>query len=67
MQTVSTLFERELRKAIDAAMAQEKENICMGGCCPDYASYRQRVGLLQGLKQALDLCEETSTLINRQP
>lgn len=52
-----TRFHTLLREKIDKARAERIESIS-STALPDYAAYRQEVGYLSGLVDALALCDE---------
>jgi hypothetical protein len=62
MQTIDTLFERNLRKIVNAEIDRLLEILSLGNMA-DYVEYKQMVGKIQGLRLALDYCEETNEII----
>jgi hypothetical protein len=65
MLTFNTLFERELKKLIDASVEDRKENLSTGLSTIDFPTYKHQVGIITGLRMALDMCEEAITICNR--
>ena len=66
MLTFNTLFERELKKLIDDAIDDRKENLSTGLGTIDFPTYRHQVGIIAGLRIALELCGEATTICNRK-
>jgi len=52
MQTLNTLFERELSKQRDQRVAELKDNLAAGHMSPD--DYKFNCGLIRGLTLELD-------------
>lgn len=52
-----TRFHTLLRIKIEEAIRNRSESI-VSGHCDDYASYRGNVEYVNGLKDALELCQE---------
>lgn len=50
MQTLKTRVERAIEEYI-----KNKENFVSSGACPDFQSYKQVTGNIQGAKDALSL------------
>jgi hypothetical protein len=67
MQTISTQFESELKKRLNARMVEIAEILTSGQAIKDYADYRRFVGEFQGLRQVLDTyCDEVNTTLNQR-
>lgn len=66
MLTSANQFEAELKKLIDEEAARVSENLSLGTSVKDYGDYRNQVGQIQGLRKALDLCEEAQSIISKQ-
>lgn len=67
MQTVSTLFECELKKILDKQMVRIAEIMTDGQAIKDYAEYRRYVGEFHAYKQVVDTyCDEVNTKINQR-
>lgn len=63
---MQTAFEADLRKLIDGAIEQHKENLGLGHAPKDFAGYKEIVGKIQGLKDALALCDEVNAKQSEQ-
>ena len=66
MLTFNTLFERELKKLIIAAIEDRKENLSTGLATIDFPTYKHQVGIIAGLRMALEMCDEAATICNRE-
>lgn len=65
MNPVSTAFERELEKLIQARIEILSENIVGGMSVSSMEEYREAVGRIAELKEVLSLCEEAASTVNR--
>ena len=65
MLTYNTLFEHEFKKIILAEI-ERVTDILASGSAIDYADYKQQVGRIQGLRAALDYCDEASSIISKR-
>ena len=63
--TFNTLFERELKKLINEAVENKKENLSTGMSTIDFPSYKHQIGIIAGLRMALEFCDEATTICNR--
>jgi hypothetical protein len=63
--TYNSAFERELKKLIDREVEERKENLSTGLATIDFPTYKHQVGIITGLRMALDLCEESNAICNR--
>ena len=66
MLTFNTLFERELKKLIVSAIEDRKENLSTGLSTIDFPTYKHQVGIITGLRMALELCEEATAICSRE-
>lgn len=67
LTTVSTQFEIELRKRVEARMLELAEILSDGQAIKDYGDYRRIVGEFQGLKRVIDTYfDEVNTTINQR-
>lgn len=64
MLTAAALFEHELKKLINEQIATWSENLS-GGCAQDYAQYRQVIGFIAGLKEALALFQDAHKIADK--
>jgi|688.fasta_scaffold210237_2 hypothetical protein len=62
---VSTAFERELKKMIQARIEDLSVNVCLGLNVPSLEAYREAVGRISELKEVLSMCDEAATVINK--
>ena len=65
MLTFNTLFERELKKLIITAIEDRKENLSTGLATIDFPTYKHQVGIISGLRMALDACDEATAICSR--
>ena len=65
MNPVSTAFERELEKLIQARIEILSENIVGGMAVSSMEEYREAIGRIAELKEVLSLCEEAASTVNR--
>jgi hypothetical protein len=65
MLTFNTLFERELKKLIDTAIDDRKENLSTGLATIDFPTYKHQVGIIAGLRMALEFCGEATAICSR--
>lgn len=66
MLTLNTLFERELKKLITSAVEDWKDNLSTGLATIDFPTYKHQVGIIAGLRMALEMCDEAATVCNRE-
>jgi len=66
MLTFNTLFERELKKLITAAIEDRKENLSTGLATIDFPTYKHQVGIITGLRLALEACDEATAICSRE-
>jgi hypothetical protein len=66
MLTFNTLFERELKKLIAAAIDDRKENLSTGLATIDFPTYKHQVGIITGLRMALEACDEATAICSRE-
>jgi molybdopterin-guanine dinucleotide biosynthesis protein A len=66
MLTFNTLFEKELKKLIVSAIEERKENLSTGLSTVDFETYKHQIGIIAGLRQALEMCEEATSICSRE-
>ena len=66
MLTLNTLFERELKKLIASAVEDRKDNLSTGLATIDFPTYKHQVGIIKGLRLALEVCDEAALAIERR-
>lgn len=63
MLTFNTRFEMELHKLIEQAIEERKEQLSTGLATVDFETYKHQVGIIRGLRLALELCEEAMKVV----
>ena len=67
MLTYNNLFQNEVTKMINGQIEALKENLTtihkMEGF--SFTDYKEMVGKIEGLRLALELCEEAERIVNR--
>jgi predicted hydrocarbon binding protein len=66
MLSYSDVFERELRKIIEAEIDRLLENIGHGMGVADYSHYMKLVGEISSFRRVLELCDEARSIANQQ-
>lgn len=64
MLTYNAFFQQELQKLLVKEMDRLKENLSLGLSTPDFATYKHQVGVIEGLRKALELTEEAESIAN---
>ena len=64
MQTYSAFYQHELVKLISEEVERRKEQLITASSTFDFPAYRHHVGIIEGLRAALDLCGEAERIIN---
>jgi hypothetical protein len=64
MLTYQAFYQHELRKLIVGEAERLKENLSVGMSTPDFSAYRHQVGIIDGLRRALELMEEAESVAN---
>lgn len=64
MQTQYAFYQSELQKLILAEVDRRKENLVSAhrGADFDFSEYKHQVGIIEGFRMALQLCEEAETI-----
>jgi hypothetical protein len=62
----NTLFENELRQLISEEIARVSDNMANGLSINDIAQYKHEVGRLNGLRAALNMCEEVNSILSKR-
>jgi len=65
MQTYHALFLHEYGKLIREEIERQLEILSQEHYIVDYSVYRHHVGILKGLRKALELCDEAETSANQ--
>jgi hypothetical protein len=67
LQTVSTLFETELKKRIGTEIMRLGEELAIGQAVKDFAEYKHYTGKIAALSQVLEVfCDEVNTKISER-
>ena len=64
MQTYSSFYQHELSKLILEEVERRKEQLITASSTFDFPAYRHHVGIIEGLRTALELCDEAERLVN---
>ena len=65
MASYAERFEYELRKLIAERLEEQKTNLAIGTGVGSYDEYRRVVGHIAGLQDALDMCDDAKTAIEK--
>lgn len=63
MLTYTAHFQSELEKLIRTEIERMKDTLVMGHASLDHAGYKHNVGIIMGLQRALELVEETESIL----
>lgn len=63
--TKHVYLKKKLEQLISEQIKMHSEHLSMGSP-PDYAAYMRLVGKIDGLRSALDLCDEAEKLMERE-
>lgn len=66
MLTTSMVFRAELEQLLAKAVAEQIEIISAPHALVDFSAYKHHVGVIAGLKIAIDLCDEANSIINKR-
>lgn len=64
MQTYSAFYQHELAKLILEEIERRKEQLVTASATFDFPTYRHHVGIIEGLRAALELCAEAERIAN---
>jgi hypothetical protein len=64
VQTYSSFYQHELTKLLVAEVERRKELIITASATFDFSDYRHHVGIVEGLRLALELCDEAERIAN---
>ena len=64
MLTYQTFFQSELEKLIKEEVERRKDQLVTASSTFDFAAYRHHVGIIEGLREALELIAELDRRIN---
>ena len=66
MLTRNVLFRAELEKLIEQEVERLMENVVVGHATIDFPAYKHQVGVIDGLRIAMELCEQAQTIVDRK-
>lgn len=66
MLTYSNMFEAELRKMMAVRIVDLTQSLAVPGNVANWDEYNDRVGVIAGLREALELCDAASEVCARQ-
>ena len=64
--TYSSVFERELYRLISAQIEEMKEQLSIGLTVASIETYREKVGIITGLRKALELFEDANDIAEKR-
>ena len=64
MLTYQTFYQHELQKLIKAELERRKDNLSRGTVADDFPAYKHQVGIMDGLRMALELLDEAESIVN---
>jgi hypothetical protein len=64
MQTYSAFYQHELMKLIAEEVERRKEQLITASSTFDFPAYRHHVGIIEGLRTALELCGDAERIAN---
>ena len=64
MLNYQTFYQSELVKLINAEIDRLKDNLITAHTTMDFSAYKHQVGVIDGLKRALELADEAETIAN---
>lgn len=63
MLTYTAHFQSELEKLLRTEIERMKDTLVQGHASLDHAGYKHNVGIIFGLQRALELVEETESIL----
>ena len=66
MQTFNSLFEKELLTLINKKIEDRKEILSRGHGITEYFQFQHHLGVIEGLRLIVDLCDEASENISKR-
>lgn len=64
MQTFHSLYRSEFKKLIEEEIQRLMENLITNGGIQDFPAFKNTVGVIEGLKKALEYSEEADAIAN---
>ncbi|NDB69085.1 MAG: hypothetical protein EB015_13965 [Methylocystaceae bacterium] len=66
MLTQQEIYVRELKKLLEERIKNTTDTLINKWAVDDYPAYRHYVGLIEGLKTSIELCDEAETECKRK-
>ena len=64
MLTYQTFYQHELQKLILDEIERRKDNLSRGSSADDFPTYKHQVGIIEGLRLALQLSDDAESIAN---
>jgi len=64
MQTFHSRYMAEYKKLIEAEILRLMENLTTNGVIQDFPAFKNTIGVIEGLKRALEFSEEADAIAN---
>lgn len=64
MLTFHGLYIEQYKKLIDEELQRLMESLITNGVITDFPAYKHKIGVIEGLKKALELAEEADAIAN---
>lgn len=66
MLTYNAQFAKELKALLEQTIEERKELLSTGLSTVDFPTYKHQVGIIFGLRLALELCDEATLAVERR-
>ena len=66
MLTYNSQFEKELKQLLEQMIEERKDQLSTGLATVDFDTYKHQVGIIKGLRLALEVCDEAALAIERR-
>jgi len=64
MLTYQAFYQHELQKLILDEIERRKDNLSRGSSADDFPAYKHQVGIIEGLRMALQLSDDAESIAN---
>lgn len=64
MQTFHSLYRSEFKKLIEEEIQRLMQNLTMNGAIQDFSAFKHTIGVVEGLKKALEYSDEADAVAN---
>ena len=64
MLTFHALYTEQYKKLIDEELQRLMESLTTNGAITDFSAYKHKIGVIEGLRRALELSEEADAIAN---